>query len=118
MIAQLTYPDRQRAMNRQHAVSELLADVAGQAGLSPCLEQDVRSATMRLLDPILTAADGLVAAGVELEAMDGRIDRHIRTHLGCSLDVPCARVEGLKRDRARLQRVWDRRFRKLAGGPR
>jgi hypothetical protein len=99
--------------DRDHAQRELMSLTVSLGRLSPKREQDVRHATLSVLLPVLRAADYLVAVGAELEALDGRINRHVRTHLICRRGRDCVVYQQLQRDWARVQRRYDAAYRAL-----
>lgn len=118
MIAadRITTPYARQLEDRDQAQRELMSLTVSLGRLSPKREQDVRHATLSVLLPVLRAADYLVAVGAELEALDGRLDRHVATHLICRRGRVCVVYQQLQQDRARLQRRWDRAYRDLARG--
>jgi hypothetical protein len=117
VIAQRILTDAERIqMDRDAALREVLTCTAGLYGLSARTEQDIRDAILRRLAPIVEAADALVVAGLELEAIDRRLDTHVQMHLGCLHPRPCWGYRVLQIRRKRHQRTWDRAFRRLAGG--
>ena len=105
---------------RDHYLRELVSAVVGNAGLSHEAEQDLRRALTARLDPVLALADSAVAARVELEAVDRRLDRHVQTHDLCRIGAvqACWVLADLQRTRERLQRRADREMRALMGGRR
>lgn len=109
---------RSIATTRDHYVRELVSLVVGNAGLSHEAEQEMRRALTARLDPVLALADSAVAARVELEAVDRRLDRHVQTHDLCRIGVVqgCWVLTDLQRTRERLQRRADREMRALLGG--
>lgn len=109
-------PTDRRLLDRQHALSEALNLTT--SGLSARTENDIRSAVMRRLDPLLELADDATVAGLELEALDRRLDAHARTHLGCTYQEPCWRYRTLQVRRQRLQNAYDRAYRALLVGRR
>ena len=106
--------------DRAYYLRELVAAVVGNAGLSHEAEQEMRRALTARLDPILSLADSAVAARVELEAVERRLDRHVQTHDLCVIGVVqgCWALTDLQRTRERLQRRADREMRALMGGRR
>lgn len=106
--------------DRDYYLRELVAAVVGQAGLSPQAEQDLRRALHARIRPLLDLADSAVAALVELEAVDRRLDRHVQTHDLCLIGAVqgCWAWRDLQRTRERLQRRADREMRALWGGRR
>lgn len=106
--------------DRAHFLRELVSAVVGNAGLSHEAEQEMRRALTARLDPVLALADSAVAARVELEAVDRRLDRHVQTHDLCRIGVVqgCWVLTDLQRTRERLQRRADREMRALIGGRR
>jgi hypothetical protein len=106
--------------DRAHYLRELVSAVVGNAGLSHEAEQEMRRALTARLDPILSLADSAVAARVELEAVDRRLDRHVQTHDLCRIGAVqvCWVLADLQRTRERLQRRADREMRALWGGRR
>lgn len=117
MIAEsVLTPDERRAINRQHAVFEVLSLTT--AGLGTRAEQDIRAAVMRFVDPILHLADAATVAGLELQANERRLEMHYPGCLACQPQVLCERYWELRRDRDKLQRVWDRAYRALVDGRR
>lgn len=117
MIAEriLTAPERLQ-MDRDAAIRELAMTTAGLHGLSPRTERDIRSLLGARLLPILDAADALVEAGQELEAIDRRLENHLQMHVNCIHPRPCWAYRALQIRRRRCQRTWDRAWRRLAGG--
>ena len=105
---------------REHYVRELVGLVVGQAGLSHRAEMDLRRALTARMRPLLDLADSAVAALVELEAVDRRLDRHVQTHRLCALNPEggCRAWNDLRRTREQLQRRADREMRALWGGRR
>jgi hypothetical protein len=103
-------------LDRDAAIREVLTCTAGLVGLSHRTEQTIRDAAMRRLLPIVEAADALVSAGIELEAIDRRLDNHVSQHLGCLHPRPCWGYRVLQIRRRDFQRNWDRAYRRLAGG--
>lgn len=108
------------ATTRDHYVRELVSLVVGNAGLSHRAEMDLRRALTARLHPILDLADSAVAALVELEAVDRRLDRHVQTHDLCRIGAvqACWVLADLQRTRERLQRRADREMRALLWGRR
>lgn len=123
------------ATTRDHYVRELVSLVVGNAGLSHRAEMDLRRALTARIDPLLDLADCAVAARVELEAVEKRLQRHIETHDLCRLGIdqmvwqdsgrpvvvrvqPCWVQRDIRRQVERLQRVADREMRRLLGGHR
>jgi hypothetical protein len=106
--------------DRAHFLRELVSAVVGNAGLSHQAEQEMRRALTARLDPILELADSAVAARVELEAVDRRLDRHVQTHDLCQIGVVqgCWVLADLQRTRERLHRRSDRALHALLGGGR
>ena len=121
--------------DRAHYLRELVSAVVGNAGLSHEAEQEMRRALTARLDPVLALADSAVAARVELEAVERRLQRHVQTHDLCRLGIdqmtwedsgrpvvvrvqPCWVQRDLQRDIERLQRRADREMRALIGGRR
>lgn len=106
--------------DRAHFLRELVSAVVGNAGLSHEAEQEMRRALTARLDPVLALADSAVAARVELEAVDRRLDRHVQTHDLCRIGVVqgCWVLTDLQRTRERLQRRADREMRALLWGRR
>src|SRR5205085_2761141 len=104
--------------DRDAALREVLTCTAGLVGLSHRGEADIRSATMRAIEPILELADHATVARLELEAIEGRMDRHVRGHEGCTLDRPCIRFEVLQIRRDKFWRAWALAFRALLEGRR
>lgn len=105
---------------RAHLLRELVAAVVGQSGLSHHAEMDLRRALIARIRPLLDLADSAVAALVELEAVDRRLDRHVQTHDLCLIGAVqgCWAWRDLQRTRERLQRRADREMRALWGGRR
>lgn len=105
---------------REHYVRELVGLVVGQAGLSHRAEMDLRRALTARMRPLLDLADSAVAALVELEAVDRRLDRHVQTHDLCRIGIVqgCWAWRNLQISRERLQRRADREMRALWGGRR
>lgn len=105
---------------RDHLVRDLVSLIVSEAGLSPQAEQEMRRALTARLDPVLALADSAVAARVELEAVDRRLDRHVQTHDLCRIGVVqgCWALADLQRTRERLQRRADREMHALLGGRR
>lgn len=103
--------------DRDYYLRELIAAVVGQAGLSPQAESEMRRALRARLDPLLDLADSAVAARVELEAVDRRLDRHVQTHDLCRIGVVqgCWAWRNLQITPERLQRRADREMRRLMG---
>jgi hypothetical protein len=110
------YTDEQRVSDRDAAVREVLTCTAGLVGLTARGEQDVRDLLSRRLAPILEAADALVEAAQELEALDRRLDNHVAIHADCLHPRPCWGYRVLQIRRRRCQRNCDRAWRRLAGG--
>lgn len=98
------------------SVRELVASVVGWAGLSPEREADLRHTAHAVLLDVVHANDALVAATVELEAIDRRLDEHVR---GCLrrcrwwMRRRCPAYEALQRRRDRQQQRVDRAYRSL-----
>ena len=120
--AEAVYEARYRsvATDRDYYLRELVDAVVGQSGLSPQAEGEMRRALRASIDPLLALADSAVAARVELEAVDRRLDRHVRTHDLCRIGVVqgCWAWHELRRSREQLQRRADREMRALWGGRR
>jgi chemotaxis protein histidine kinase CheA len=121
--------------DRAHYLRELVSAVVGNAGLSHQAEQEMRRALTAHLDPILELADSAIAARVELEAVERRLQRHVETHDLCRLGIdqmrwedsgrpvvvrvqPCWVQRDIKRSLEQLQRRADREMRALLGGRR
>lgn len=81
--------DRIREDERRVALRELRTWTVGTSGLDHRSEQDIWTAAMRHLEPLLALTDAAVAARVELEAIDRRLDAHVGRHGHCSIEVPC-----------------------------
>lgn len=106
-------------MDRDSALHEALTYTAGQQGLTHQAERDIRAATMRHVDLILDLADAAVAARLELEAIDRRLDTHVRElHVGCTAERPCPRYRVMQIRHRRLQARYDAAYRALARGRR
>lgn len=106
-------------MDRSSALNEALTYTAGQQGLTHQAERDIRAATMRHVDLILDLADAAVAARLELEAIDRRLDTHVRElHVGCTANRECFRFYVLQVRYRRLQRAYDAAFVALKRGRR
>lgn len=117
MIAEMrAYTDEMRLSDRDAALREVMTCTAGLHELSARTEQAIRDLTMHRLAPILEAADALVLAGQELEAIDRRLDTHVQMHAECLHPRPCWGYRVLQIRRKRFQRAWDRAWRRLAGG--
>lgn len=131
MIESVAY--RAVETDRAYYLRELVSAVVGQAGLSPAAESEMRRALTARIDPLLDLADCAVAARVELEAVEKRLQRHIETHDLCRLGIdqmvwqdsgrpvvvrvqPCWVQRDIRRQVERLQRVADREMRRLLGG--
>lgn len=117
MIASFpAYTDDQRLADRDAAVREVLTTTAGLVGLSARHEQDIRTAVMRHVEPILHLADDAVAALQELEAIDRRLDNHVQM-CGCwQTDRPCLQRRVLQIRRRKLQGRSDAAYRALLRG--
>lgn len=102
-------------LDRASALHEALTYTAGQHGLPHQAERDIRAAVMRHIDPILHLADAAVAARCEYEAVDRRLDRHVRTHPGCIERAVCTTRRDLMKDRDRLLRIADAAYVALLG---
>jgi hypothetical protein len=102
--------------DRQHALSEALSLTT--MGVDSYGDEAIRSAAMRLIDPIIQLADHAVAARHEYEACDRRLDVHVRTHPGCVERQHCSTREDIRRNRDCLLAAWDRAFRALLDGRR
>lgn len=107
-----------RQLDRSHAARELVSTIAAGADLPLDAEMDLRVALWRRLDPILEAADDVVAAKAELDALDRRLDAHARTHRPCAQGLTCWTYGELQKRRARLQARSDRAVIRLLGGRR
>lgn len=103
-------------LDRDAAVREVQTCTAGLHHLSPGTEQAIRDLMLARLAPILAAADALVIAGQELEAIDRRLNNHVEQHTDCVHPRPCWGYRVLQVRRRRFQRSWDRAYRRLAGG--
>ena len=115
----IAVPESYRLADRGHAIRELVSQTVGHAGLPHRAEQDLREVLVAQIEPILAAADSAVAARAELEAIDRRLDNHVRhVHPRCAATRPCWIYRVLQIRRARLQRQADRQFRRLLGGAR
>lgn len=119
MIVQrvLTEPERLQ-LDRSDAISEVLTYTVGQHGLSHAGESAIREAVMRLFEPILDLADHATAARLELEAIEGRMDRHVQGHRGCTVEAPCLQFRVLRIRREKLWRAWASAYRALVRGRR
>lgn len=111
----LTTTER-RDLDRQHALSDMLGLTT--AGLPARAEQDIRTAVMRHLDPLLDLADDATVALLELAAIDRRLTNHVEAHAGCTYAVPCWRYRILQARRGRLQKRADAAYRALLAGRR
>jgi hypothetical protein len=111
----LTEPERLQ-LDRDAALREVLTCTAGLHELSARTERAIRELASRRLAPILEAADALVVAGQELEAIDRRLDTHVQVHADCLHPRPCWGYRVLQVRRRHVQRQWDRAYRRLAGG--
>ena len=119
MIAiESVYTEHQRASDRDAALREVMTCTAGLVGLSHAGERDIRSASMRLIEPILELADSATAARLEVEAIERRMDLHVRGHEGCSVRRPCPRFRVLQIRRERLWDTWAVAYRALLRGRR
>lgn len=117
MVAERIYTAAQRLqLDRDAAIREVATTTAGLHGLSPRTEQEIRSLLGARLLPILDAADALVEAGQELEAIDRRLANHLELHADCIHPRPCWGYRVLQLRRREKQRAWDRAWRRLAGG--
>jgi hypothetical protein len=103
-------------MDRDAALREVLTCTAGLHELSHRTEQPIRDLMLARMAPILAAADALVQVGQELESLDRRLDNHVAMHADCLHPRPCWGYRVLQIRRRRLQRQWDRAYRRLAGG--
>jgi hypothetical protein len=103
-------------MDRDAAIREVATTTAGLHGLSPRAEADIGSLLGARLLPILEAADALVVAMQELEALERRLDHHVQVHADCLHPRPCWGYRVLQIRRRALQRNRDRAWRRLAGG--
>lgn len=103
-------------MDRDAAVREVLTCTAGLHELSARTEHDVRLALLYRIEPILEAADALVVAGQELEAIDRRLDTHVGRCRSCPGPHGCWQLGVLRRRHSLLLRNWDRAYRRLVGG--
>jgi len=113
------YTDDMRLSDRDAAVRELLTCTAGLVGLSHRGERDIRSAVMRHVDVLLELADHATVARLELEAIESRMDVHVRqAHIGCTKDRECRRFRVLQRRRDTLWNAWAAAYRALMGGRR
>lgn len=107
-----------RERDRSHYLREVISHTTGMAGLSATGEGDIRRALMRHFEPLLALSDNAVAALAEFEAIDRRLDVHVRTHLPCRRGRQCTVLADLKRDRDRQLRAYNRAFRALLEGRR
>lgn len=105
--------------DRDAAVREVLTCTAGLHGLPHQAERDIRAAVMRHVDPILDLADAAVAARLELEAIERRLDTHVREmHPDCSANRDCLTYRVQQIRRKRLQQQYDVAFVALLKGHR
>lgn len=109
-------PEEMRAVERDQAVHELRAWTVGASGLDHRAESDIWRTFMRSLQPLLQLADDAVAARVELDAIDRRLDLHVQTHPTCRAGLTCRSYHVLQARRQRLQAAWDRAYIRLAKG--
>lgn len=119
MIAQrvLTEPERLQ-LDRSDALYEVLTYTAGQHGLSHAGERDIREAVMRLVEPILQLADYATVARLELEAIEGRMNRHVRGCEACCSEQKCLSIRVMRIRREKYWRAWAKAYRALVGGRR
>lgn len=117
-LAPQPYTDDQRFADRERALFEVLTCTAGLVGLSHRGEADIRSAMMRTIEPILELADYATVARLELEAIEGRMDRHVHDHEGCTADRLCLRFKVLQIRRDKHWRAWAAAYRALLEGRR
>ena len=105
---------------RDHLVQELAALTVGSYGLPPDVEADLRRTVVDRADLLLELADSAVAARVELEAVNDRLDRHVRTHLPCvrGLRFGCTGWKALVTSRNKLERRCAHAYRALLEGRR
>jgi hypothetical protein len=116
---QLIYTEDQRLSDRDAALRDVLTCTAGLVGLSHRGEADIRVAVMRHVDVLLDLADHATVARLELEAIESRMDVHVRqAHVGCSADSECRRWRVLQRRRNTLWNAWAAAYRALVGGRR
>lgn len=100
---------------RGHLIHAIANDVVGAAGLTLLDETEIRASLGTRLSTLLDQADAAVAALVELDATEQRIDRHIRTHRPCVAGV-CEVWTRLLKTRDQLVRQRRNALRRLAGG--
>lgn len=111
--------DERRQLDRDAALHEVLAFTAGSSGLSHRGEQDIRSAVMRLIEPILQLADHATSARLELEAIERRMDIHVRVdHPTCTCSRACWSWRVLQLRRDKLWLAWATAYRALVRGRR
>lgn len=107
--------DEKRLQHRDDAMHDMLFLTAGQSGLSHDGEMAIRMAVGRQLEPLLHLADSAVAAKLELEAIEGRLNRHREGCRICRPEQACLRYRLSDIQRNKLQGLWDRAYRALVG---
>lgn len=110
--------DERRLQHRDDAMHDMLSMTAGQSGLSHQAEMDIRRAVGRQIEPLLQLADSAVAAKLELEAIEARLNRHREGCRICRPEKACGRYRLNDVRRNRLQAAYDRAYIALAKGGR
>ncbi len=104
---------------RDHLATELVSATLA-SDLDPSTEDEIRAEMARRLASLLDVTDDLVAAHVQLRAVNERLDRHVQAHDLCRIGVmqACWAWRELQRTRDAYQRHADRAMRTFLRGHR
>lgn len=118
-VSYLLTPDQRRLRNRDAALTDAISLTVSEMGLPANAEDQMWADVRRVIDSVLDMADAAVAARVEFEAVDRRLDRHVKKlHHLCPCNRTCPDYHALDQRRGLLQRRADRAMRSLLGGGR
>lgn len=115
-VAYLLTPDQHRQRDRDSALADVIRLTVSEMGLPADVEPDYWQAVRVRLETLLELADAAVAARLEYEALDRRIDRHVQGHYLCPCNRTCEVYSRLNARLRHLQRRADRAVQILLGG--
>lgn len=119
-VASLRPGEAQHTLNVDAAIDSLLRCAIGDRGLPSQGEQMIRDAARAHIDQVILLADYATTARIELEAIEGRMDRHVGAggHEGCTVELPCLAFRVLQIRREKCWRAWAVAYRALLEGKR
>lgn len=109
--------DGARLAARLEAVADVIAGTVHAVGLDQHAERYLFAALGDRIEQLLDAADATVAATVEVQALERRLDQHVQTHVTCARAARCTGQRTIKQALAEATARRDTRFRALLRMP-